>query len=85
MLTVEQIISSQKDQAAAFYELANQAVNGVERLAELTLKTIKSNVAASAAQTEALFAVKDVQGLLALQNQDLKAAAEKANAYGREL
>ena len=85
MLTVEQIVSNQKDQAAAFYELANQAVNGVERLAELNLKTIKSNVAASAAQTEALFSVKDVQSLVALQNQDLKAAAEKASAYGREL
>ena len=85
MLTVEQIVSTQKDQSAAFFELANQAVNGVERLAELNLKTIKSNVAASAAQTEALFSVKDVQSLVALQNQDLKAAAEKASAYGREL
>ncbi len=42
-------------------------------------------MAASTAQTEALFAVKDVQSLLALQNQDIKAAAEKASAYGREL
>ena len=84
MLTIEQIVSTQKEQAAAFYELANQAVTGVERLAELNLKTIKSSVADGAAQTEALFGVKDVQGLLALQNRDLKAVAEKASAYGRE-
>ena len=85
MLTVEQIVSTQKDQAAAFYELANQAVTGVERLTDLNLKALKSTMADSAAQTEALFSVKDVQGMLALQNSDLKAAAEKASAYGREL
>jgi len=85
MLTIEQIVSTQKDQAAAFYELANQAVTGVERLAELNLKAIKASVADGAAQAEALFGVKDVQSLLALQNRDLKAAAEKASAYGREL
>jgi len=85
MLTVEQIVSTHKDQAAAFYELANQAVTGVERLAELNLKTIKATVADGAAQTEALFGIKDVQALVALQNRDLKAAAEKASAYGREL
>jgi phasin family protein len=81
MLTVEQIVSSQKDQAAAFYALANQAVTGVERLADLNLKALKSTMADSAA----LFSVKDVQGMMALQNSDLKAAAEKASAYGREL
>ena len=80
MLTVEQIVSTQKDQAAAFYALANQAVTGVERLADLNLKALKSTMADSAAQTEALFSVKDVQGIMALQNSDLKAAAEKAEA-----
>jgi phasin family protein len=85
MLTVEQIVSTQKDQAAAFYALANQAVTGVERLTDLNLKALKSTMADSAAQTEALFSVKDVQGMLALQNSDLKAAAEKASAYSREL
>lgn len=85
MLTVEQIVSNQKDQTAAFYELANQAVTGVERLSELSLKALKAGLADSAAQTEALLSVKDVQGLLALQGNDFKAAAEKASAYGREL
>ena len=85
MLTVEQIVSNQKDQTAAFYELANQAVTGVERLTELNLKAFKAGLADSAAQTEALLSVKDVQGLLALQGNDFKAAAEKASAYGREL
>lgn len=85
MLTVEQIVSNQKNQAAAFYELANQAVTGVERLAELNLKAIKAGMADSAAQTEALLSVKDVQGLLALQGNDFKATADKASAYGREL
>lgn len=85
MLTVEQIVSTQKDQAAAFYALANQAVTGVERLTDLNLKALKSTMADSAAQTEALFGIKDVQGIIALQNSDLKAAAEKASAYGREL
>ena len=85
MLNVEQIVTAQKDQAAAFYDLANKAVVGVEKLAELNLKALKSAVAEGAAQTEALLSVKDVQGLVALGNGDLQAAAEKANAYGREL
>ena len=43
MLTVEQIVSTHRTRAAAFYELANQAVTGVERLAEAsTSKTIKA-------------------------------------------
>ncbi len=85
MLTVEQIVTTQKDQAAAFYDLASKAVVGVERLAELNLKTLKAGVADGAAQTEALLGIKDVQGLLAQQSKDLKAAADKAAAYGREL
>lgn len=84
MLNVDQIVATQKSQAATFYELANQAVAGVEKLAELNLKALKASVTDGAAQTEALLNVKDVQGLLALQG-DLKAASEKASAYGREL
>lgn len=85
MLTVDQIVATQKDQAAAFYDLANKAVAGVEKLAELNLKAIKATVADSAAKTEALLNVKDVQGLLALQGGDLKTVSEKASAYSREL
>ena len=85
MLNVEQIVTTHKDQAAAFYDLASKAVIGVERLAELNLKTIKAGVADSAARTEALLGVKDVQALLTQQSSDLQAAAEKAAAYGREL
>jgi len=85
MLNVEQIVTAQKDQAAAFYELANKAVAGVEQVAELNLKVLKSAVAEGAAQAEALLNVKDVQGLVALGSGDLKGVAEKANAYGREL
>ena len=85
MLNVEQIVTAQKDQAAAFYDLANKAVAGVEQVAELNLKVLKSAVAEGAAQTEALLNVKDVQGLVALGSGDLKVVAEKANAYGREL
>lgn len=85
MLTIEQIVTHNKDQAAALYELVNQAVNSLERLTDLNLKTIKAAVTESAAKTEALLAVKDVQALVSLQNQDLKATAEKVSAYGREL
>ncbi len=85
MINVEQIVTAQKDQAAAFYDLANKAVAGVEQVAELNLKVLKSAVAESAAQAEALLNVKDVQGLVALGSGDLKGVAEKANAYGREL
>lgn len=85
MLTVDQLIAQHKNQAAAFYDLAHQAVAGVERLAELNLKTLRAAVEDSQARTEALFGVKDAAGLIALSQHELKAAAEKAAVYGREL
>lgn len=85
MLTAEQLIAQHKNQAAAFYDLAHQAVAGVERLAELNLKTLRAAVEDSQARTEALFGVKDAAGFIALSHQELKSAAEKAAVYGREL
>lgn len=85
MMNIEQLMAQHKNQAAAFYHLANQAVEGVERLAELNLKTLRAALEDSQARTEALFGVKDIAGLVALGQKEVKAAVDKTSAYGREL
>jgi len=85
MMTAEQIVASHKANVETLFGLTQKAFEGVEKLVDLNLQATKAAFSESASSAQALLSVKDVQGLVALSNGDLKAAADKANAYGREL
>lgn len=85
MMTVDQVLAAQKAHVETLFGLTGKALEGVEKLVELNLATAKAALADSAAQTQSLLSVKDVQELLALQSSLLQPLGEKALAYGRDV
>jgi phasin family protein len=69
----------------ALMGLSARAFEGIEKLAALNLKVVKSSFSEVAETSLAAQSVKDPQALLALQAEMLQPAAEKAAAYGRQV
>lgn len=65
--------------------VVNTSLNSAERLAALNLNTARAVLADSAANMSALLAVKDPQGLIALQKSFAKPALEQVSAYSRSV
>ncbi|TDN58683.1 TIGR01841 family phasin [Paraburkholderia sp. BL10I2N1] len=83
--TPEQIAASQKPSLDTAYGLATNAVVGIERLAELNLKTIQSTLAETQQNALKAFSVKDPQEWLGLQAAPVAPTAEKVQSYSRQL
>lgn len=81
--TNEQFAAANKASVDSLLTFANTFLASTERLAALNLNTARSFFADSADNVGALLAVKDVQGLVALQTKLAKPAIEKAMAYSR--
>jgi phasin family protein len=85
MITVEQIVNTQKTNIDTFFGLTGKAFEGVEKLIELNISAAKSAIAEAAQNTKLVLSAKDPQELVALQSSLMQPAAEKAAAYGRHL
>ena len=85
MITVEQLVNTQKSNIDTLLGLTGKALEGVEMLIELNLQVAKSVLTEAAANSKAALSVKDAQELLALQSSLLQPAAEKAAAYSRSV
>ncbi|RKE24351.1 phasin family protein [Paraburkholderia sp. BL23I1N1] len=83
--TPEQIAASQKANLDTAYGLATKVVEGIEKLAELNLKTIQSTLAETQQNALKAFSVKDPQEWLALQAALVAPTAEKMQSYSRQL
>ena len=83
MITVEQIVNTQKTNVETLFGLSGKAFEGFEKLIELNISAAKNALAEAAQTTQAALSVKDPQELMALQSGLLQPAAEKAAAYGR--
>lgn len=83
--TPEQIAASQKANVDAAYGLAAKLAEGVQKLAELNLKTIQSTLAETQQNVLKAFSVKDPQEWFALQAALVAPATEKVQAYSRQL
>lgn len=81
--TNEQIAAANKAAVASLMTVANTTLASAERLAALNLNTARAFFDDSTAGFNALLAVKDPQGLVALQAALAKPAVEKAIAYSR--
>ena len=84
-LTAEQMLAAQKAQIETLFGLTHKAFEGVERLVELNLQTVKTSLNELAEATHAALSVKDVQELVSLQASMLQPAAEKVAAYNRHV
>ena len=85
MLTVEQIMASQKASIETLLGLTSKAFEGVEKIVELNLSASKAVLAETGEHARSMLSVKDAQELLALQSSLLQPLAEKTAAYSRHL
>jgi phasin family protein len=85
MLTVEQVMASQKASIETLMGLTFKAFEGVEKIVELNLSASKAAMTESADHAKAMLSVKDAQELMALQSGLLQPLAEKTAAYSRHL
>ena len=85
MLTVEQVMASQKATVETLLGLTTKAFEGVERIVELNLTASKAALAETGETAKAFLSAKDAQELLALQSGLLQPLAEKTAAYSRHL
>jgi len=85
MLTVEQVLASNKANIDTLMGLTSKAFEGVEKIVELNLSASKAALAESGENTKSMLSVKDAQELMALQSSLLQPLAEKTAAYSRHL
>ena len=85
MLTVEQVVASQKANVEALLGLTSKAFESVEKIVELNLAASKAALTETGEKAKALLSVKDAQELLAMQSGLFQPLAEKTAAYSRHL
>lgn len=83
--TNDQFAAANSAAINALMTVANTSLASAERLAALNLNTARAIIEDSASSVSALLAVKDVQGLVALQSSLAKPAAERAISYSRSV
>ena len=85
MLTVEQVMASQKVTIETLLGLSSKAFEGVEKIVELNMTASKAAMAEAGDHAKAMLSVKDAQELMALQSSMFQPLAEKTAAYSRHL
>jgi len=85
MLTVEQVLASNKANVETLLGLTSKVFEGVEKMVEINLTASKAALAETGEHAKALLSVKDAQELMALQSSLLQPLAEKTAAYSRHL
>ena len=85
MLTVEQIVASNKANLDTLFGLTTKAFAGVEKMVELNVTAVKAALAETSEHAKASMSVKDAQEFLALQAGLIQPMAEKSAAYSRHL
>ena len=85
MLTVEQVLASQKANVETLLGLTSKAFEGMEKIVELNLSASKAALAETGDNARAMLSAKDAQELMALQQSVLQPLAEKTAAYSRHL
>ncbi|MCX7163191.1 MAG: phasin family protein [Betaproteobacteria bacterium] len=81
----EQLANANKAGVETFATIANTAFASAERVAALNLNAARTLLEDSADNARALFSVKDVQGLVSLQDTLGQPGLDKATAYSRSV
>jgi len=85
LLTPEQFAAAQKANLETLFGLTGKAFEGVEKLVELNLQALRSNIAEGQEHAQRVLSAKDPQELLALNAGYAQPAAEKLLSYGRHV
>ena len=85
----EQLSNATRSQMESMLELAtslaSKAFEGVEKVVDLNMNTMRSSLEDSSAAVQQLLSAKDVQSFLALSASQAQPNAEKAMTYARQL
>lgn len=85
MMTPEQMIAAQKSQLEALFALTGKAVDGLEKMVELNMQTMKTAMHETSEAAMAALSVKDIQELATLQPGMAQPMAEKMLSYSHHL
>jgi phasin family protein len=85
MLTVDQIVASQKAAFGTAFGVTSQLFGRMESLVALNVATAKAALESAAEHTAEALSVKDPQAFIALQTGTVQPAAEKVLAYTKEV
>ena len=85
MLTLDQIVAAPKAQLMALARLSQQAIESVERLADLNLRVGKAALVDAGACAHELLAARNPQELLSVCGAAAQPWVEKLSDYGRSL
>ena len=85
MLTVEQVMNTQKTHVETLFGLTGLAFDSVEKLVELNMQAARAAIGEAAQGTQAMLSVKDPQEFFALQAAWMQPTAEQMAAYGRSV
>ena len=77
MMTVEQLMASNKSNIETLFGLTTKAFEGVEKIVELNLTASKAALSEVSGHTQSVLSVKDVQELIALQSGLLQPRREE--------
>lgn len=81
MMTPDQVIAAQKAQLEAMFALSGKAVEGLEKMVELNLQTLKTAMHETSDAALAALSAKDLQELAAMQPNLAQPLAEKVLSY----
>lgn len=84
-VTPEEVVAVAKANVEFALSLANAAFVGVERLSALNLNTARTALEDVAANSKLVLAVKDLEGVVGLQDSVAKPALDKAVAYSKSV
>jgi phasin family protein len=84
-MNVNQFSGAAKASIDTLFGLNNRALESVEQLAALNVQTVKTALAESAESFQEVLSAKRFDELLKLQTASLRAAPQKAAAYGRQV
>jgi phasin family protein len=85
MTTTADFKAAQESSIDTFFRLAGKTFEGIEKLAELNLQTIKTLISEAQETALTVLSIKDLQELVTLQSGLLKPTGEKAAAYARHV
>jgi len=85
LLTPEQFAAAQKANLETLFGLTGKAFEGVEKLVELNLQAVRSNISEGQEHAQRLLSAKDPQEVLAVNASYAQPAAEKLLSYGRHV
>ncbi len=84
MMTATDFMKFQADAVKASNALAAKTIEGMQKLADLNMKTVKTSMETSAEQVKSLMAVKDVKGMSEMLSTVVQPATEHMTAYAKD-